>query len=774
MKIGIDRIYKTKTYFQRILLSVLLVTFFFLIVSSFVLLTNSEKTVVALQQESSMKMLSQIQFNIKSMDGMVRDLTNQVYNDNTVIPLLFQKYNERFDILKTQWKLDSMVSSTSYLHSILVYNGGADQLYAGGIYLGGDNSGIKDHFLDYLKSDGSIRKMQLTPMQIVENGKQKDIFSFFMFDSLDYYHIGESALIINVKAEWLLDNLNYINLLSAKPNEHIFMMDRQGKMYPSDLLAEDEMQELRSRVSLLGSEDAASLQYQTLVIGNKKYMATVIQTNLKDWFAVSVGSYKEMFGKLTKLRQTTILLTLLFIVLSIVASFMISRKLYKPIEDTLRVMKRHTFGQPPDRDKRDELTFISDEYRRVVDHLNQAMTERHQKQDMIKFGFLRKLISDSLSIREEELREAISEYPLKIDISGSLILCAIQIDGESYQHYTPKEKQVYEFAVSNIAEEIVSSRYPCEAVDMRNGSLILVISLPEHHAELLKALIKDVQKTVEEYYKISISASISDPFISHTETTAQYNLVLQVMMYRIVYGKGCLILAEMMRTHINNEDTQIPYELERGLVEAIRLGEADKAEESLRSLFQYFTRFQYDQIIYSVLHTVVLLKNTLREMNYNRLIPVSADLHSINQLIFKKETLDEMLLLLLDILNEITAPQIVEVNRHDTLIDTIKHMVEESYMDENVSLQGISSILKMSPEYIGRIFKKSESLSVADYIHEIRLSHAIHLLENKDYSIHLIMQKVGYGNQSYFFRLFKKKFGTTPKEYRLKKMIYTQ
>ncbi|WP_420869697.1 helix-turn-helix domain-containing protein [Cohnella ginsengisoli] len=31
-------------------------------------------------------------------------------------------------------------------------------------------------------------------------------------------------------------------------------------------------------------------------------------------------------------------------------------------------------------------------------------------------------------------------------------------------------------------------------------------------------------------------------------------------------------------------------------------------------------------------------------------------------------------------------------------------------------------------------------------------------------------EKVGFSSQSYFFKLFKKRFGTTPKDYRIKKI----
>ncbi|WP_090113363.1 AraC family transcriptional regulator [Cohnella sp. OV330] len=45
------------------------------------------------------------------------------------------------------------------------------------------------------------------------------------------------------------------------------------------------------------------------------------------------------------------------------------------------------------------------------------------------------------------------------------------------------------------------------------------------------------------------------------------------------------------------------------------------------------------------------------------------------------------------------------------------------------------------------------------------------LLEKGNYTVNEIMEQSGFSNQSHFFRSFKKKFGTTPREYRLKKSL---
>ncbi len=80
-------------------------------------------------------------------------------------------------------------------------------------------------------------------------------------------------------------------------------------------------------------------------------------------------------------------------------------------------------------------------------------------------------------------------------------------------------------------------------------------------------------------------------------------------------------------------------------------------------------------------------------------------------------------------------------------------------------------MLRMTPAYVGRMFKQSEFVSVGEYINEVRLSHALEYLETKNFSIKEIMELVGYLNESTFFKLFKKKYGVTPKEYRLKRNI---
>ena len=57
-------------------------------------------------------------------------------------------------------------------------------------------------------------------------------------------------------------------------------------------------------------------------------------------------------------------------------------------------------------------------------------------------------------------------------------------------------------------------------------------------------------------------------------------------------------------------------------------------------------------------------------------------------------------------------------------------------------------------------------MSYSAYVQQIRLNHAEKLLISTNKSIAEIAENVGYHNKGFFYRIFKEKYGVTPKEYR--------
>ena len=92
------------------------------------------------------------------------------------------------------------------------------------------------------------------------------------------------------------------------------------------------------------------------------------------------------------------------------------------------------------------------------------------------------------------------------------------------------------------------------------------------------------------------------------------------------------------------------------------------------------------------------------------------------------------------------------------------------YINENIDKKlGISDIcrdLDCSKSTLLTSFKRSFGITVNAYTTDRRLERALALLSSDEKSISDIAYECGFSDQSYFSKVFSKKFGVTPTEYR--------
>jgi len=91
--------------------------------------------------------------------------------------------------------------------------------------------------------------------------------------------------------------------------------------------------------------------------------------------------------------------------------------------------------------------------------------------------------------------------------------------------------------------------------------------------------------------------------------------------------------------------------------------------------------------------------------------------------------------------------------------------IQENY-NKDISVENVSEKLGISSASFGKLFKDYTGKHFVDYLIHIRLSKAEDALKNSTESIREISEMVGYRDEKYFMRIFKKKTGKTPKEYR--------
>lgn len=83
-----------------------------------------------------------------------------------------------------------------------------------------------------------------------------------------------------------------------------------------------------------------------------------------------------------------------------------------------------------------------------------------------------------------------------------------------------------------------------------------------------------------------------------------------------------------------------------------------------------------------------------------------------------------------------------------------------------VSIQDIADEVKISKDYLQKIFKMYEGIPITEYISDIKMEAACNMLKYSDRKIQEISDYLHYGSVSYFSIAFRRKMQMSPKEYR--------
>lgn len=107
---------------------------------------------------------------------------------------------------------------------------------------------------------------------------------------------------------------------------------------------------------------------------------------------------------------------------------------------------------------------------------------------------------------------------------------------------------------------------------------------------------------------------------------------------------------------------------------------------------------------------------------------------------------------------------LAEIDASRRMEDIVSYV--DMYYMEDLSLEKLSNIFFLSREHISRKYKQATGMTLSMYITVLRISQAKSWLEETDKSIYSISIMLGYQDEIYFSKLFKKVVGMTPFEFR--------
>lgn len=100
--------------------------------------------------------------------------------------------------------------------------------------------------------------------------------------------------------------------------------------------------------------------------------------------------------------------------------------------------------------------------------------------------------------------------------------------------------------------------------------------------------------------------------------------------------------------------------------------------------------------------------------------------------------------------------------------NTVESYIKEHYA-EPITNRQLAELIHLSEDRFNHLFRESKGVPPLQYINEIRLKKAMHLLKKGEFTASEVADAVGFSDYNHFGRMFRRHFGCTPLEVRKNK-----
>ncbi|HIQ99233.1 MAG TPA: PocR ligand-binding domain-containing protein [Candidatus Scybalocola faecavium] len=225
---------------------------------------------------------------------------------------------------------------------------------------------------------------------------------------------------------------------------------------------------------------------------------------------------------------------------------------------------------------------------------------------------------------------------------------------------------------------------------------------------------------------------------------------------------------QMYKTQLLDTTSSYPMEKERDLITKVRNGNIAEAKGILNDLLGYVL-FVDGGKLETIKSRAVELCTLLSRASIEGGGASDPALRQNAQFIKKISqcTSYEALCYILQEIVEIFADNILSHGniKNREIMKKAVSFISQHY-SEPITLSYVANEVHLNPAYFSTLFKKEIGLSFKEYLNHVRIEESKRLLSNSNFSIIDIAIAVGFEDQSYFSKVFKKYTGMTPKQFR--------
>lgn len=226
------------------------------------------------------------------------------------------------------------------------------------------------------------------------------------------------------------------------------------------------------------------------------------------------------------------------------------------------------------------------------------------------------------------------------------------------------------------------------------------------------------------------------------------------------------VLIQSIKT--NDAGQRYPFDIERKLLTAIREGRRKESQQLLNDLLGHIffqSGGEFGIIRARCCELVVLLSRASVDGGGDPSQIFGLNCRYIQEL-YEIRSVDALCVWLANAMNRFMdfTFRFSEIGHVDVILKSIDYM--HRHYAEKITLEDVSAYVFLSPSYFSKVFKEEMGENFNNYLNRIRIEKAQQLLLADNIQLVQISGMVGFEDQSYFTKVFKKRTGVTPGKYR--------
>ncbi len=410
----------------------------------------------------------------------------------------------------------------------------------------------------------------------------------------------------------------------------------------------------------------------------------------------------------------------------------------------------------------------------IKERLDNELSQQEKYDRLIKQmdtnigGMKSRILEDLLKpamVIDERLQSMCGSVNFSIEDTKFSLIVFSRDDWERKADFSPEEWQQMNNAVVNIASSILEERRLSFLIKEINNQFIFLISSSTIDSPQITRIIELARSSVLQYFEIPLSAAVDHIFEDIKLLPELYRDMSQKLEQLFYLDESSVINAsERSLQKINIFSIRKGYV--QTLLDIMNDENEEKAMEVLKETEDFFRKNNVKDIEVKLFYSNML--SSIFERYYH-CFTKSEELqdytyyHNKIMLTCKMKNLLVLIRgIVIKVINNIKSYR--HSNSNHIIREAIDY-VEKNYQ-KKITLKSLADHVNLSKHYVCYLFKKETGENLSHYINRLRIEKAKQLVVESNCKIKEIYSELGFSDQQYFSRTFKKLTGMTVVEYR--------